>query len=484
MPVLVAAADWSVQRMKEFTAQGLANMVWAVAHLDLQNEIQLLALADAVIDKASLLQTQNVANIAWAFGRLAVRNSRLLQALSTRLQNTAGFDPQNISNTFWAFATLLCHDAALMTKLAQEAHQQMDRFGGQDVSNVVWSFATLMLQDWPLVCALRVAALRNQPQMQPQHLSNTVWAYSTLQVPVLELCPACIVRLPEFDLQGLANVSWAVANSIYSDHPLLEATERLLCSSQILDMHCQITSADVYWEMSRFSNHICQLIWAFSFSGRLTPDLGERLKRTLLDIGLNLDRMELEPHSEREPKKATGAEISSSLKETGRPRILTKLQGISVIYKPPGWEVDAKGQSNLQSGLPLSAFVQEQEISRVVRLAAFEYGFIHRLDVPSSGLLLVGTNFLGLAMLQWQMHMYSISREYVVLTADCWPAVIGNVDVPVQDFLPGRSFVDANGRPADTRVKAIGHYETLLRRQTLVLLVYLSHWNSCRLCSI
>ena len=120
----------------------------------------------------------------------------------------------------------------------------------------------------------------------------------------------------------------------------------------------------------------------------------------------------------------------------------------------------------------------------------------------------------------------------------------------VQDFLPGRSFVDANGRPADTRVKvtrgdstlprfnvfnslnkheskhdivtdiyiyiyhdimrwfesfehesavvffksasvpdslrivmsskAIGHYETLLCRQTLVLLLYLSHWNSCR----
>lgn len=101
MPVLVAAADWSVQRMKEFfTAQGLANMVWAVAHLELQNEIQLLALADAVIDKASLLQTQNVANIAWAFGRLAVRNSRLLQALSTRLRNTAGFDPQHISNSF------------------------------------------------------------------------------------------------------------------------------------------------------------------------------------------------------------------------------------------------------------------------------------------------------------------------------------------------------------------------------------------------
>ena len=35
----------------------------------------------------------------------------------------------------------------------------------------------------------------------------------------------------------------------------------------------------------------------------------------------------------------------------------------------------------------------------------------------------------------------------------------------VQDFLPGRSFVDANGRPADTRVKVtrdaeLRHYDS------------------------
>ena len=33
----------------------------------------------------------------------------------------------------------------------------------------------------------------------------------------------------------------------------------------------------------------------------------------------------------------------------------------------------------------------------------------------------------------------------------------------VQDFLPGRSFVDANGRPADTRVKVTRGDSTLLR---------------------
>ena len=218
---------------------------------------------------------------------------------------------------------------------------------------------------------------------------------------VLELYPACKERLPEFDLQGLANILWTAANSIHADHPLWAAAETLLC---LEDFGKLSRSSDLHQE-SRFSNHICQLIWAFSFSGRLTPKLGERLKHTLLETGQFLDQIE-EPLSERENKKADPA--ISSLRETVSPSVLTRLQGISVIYKPPGWEVDAKGHC-IQSGLPLSAFVQDVEVSRVVRLSAFEYGFVHRLDVPSSGLLLVGTTFLGLAMLQWQMHTYSIS---------------------------------------------------------------------------
>ena len=319
-----------------------------------------------------------------------------------------------------------------------------------------------MLQDWPLLHALQSAALRNQSQMQPQNLSNTVWAYSILQVAgSAALRPACILHLQEFDLQSLANLSWAAANSQYADHPLFSAVDTLLCSSQLLEMHSQVGSSHTYSEISRFSNHICQLIWAFSFSGNLTAALHERLRNTLLDTGLYLDQLQLELDA-KENLKETGWEANSlPNSEHVRPCVVTRLRGISVIYKPPGWEVDAKGQSkqsNLQRGRPLSLFVQEQEASsRVVRLALFEYGFIHRLDVPSSGLLLVGTNFLGLATLLMQIHTYSISRspsgvrnghvtflrlycvklmallgrEYIVLTADCWPAAIEKINQPV-----------------------------------------------------
>ncbi|CAK9079655.1 unnamed protein product [Durusdinium trenchii] len=138
------------------------------------------------------------------------------------------------------------------------------------------------------------------------------------------------------------------------------------------------------------------------------------------------------------------------------PRVLAKLRGILVIYKPPNWEVDAKRNKTVGSGRTrlLSHFVQDQETSRVVRLATFEYGFIHRLDVPSSGLVLVGTTFEGLATLQFQIHTYSIRREYAVLLAGCWPVAVVKVNMPVQDFQPARSFVDEGGRPADTRTKA------------------------------
>jgi len=87
----------------------------------------------------------------------------------------------------------------------------------------------------------------------------------------------------------------------------------------------------------------------------------------------------------------------------------------------------------------------------------FEYGFVHRLDVPSSGLVLAGTHLEGYALLQWQMHTYSIEREYAVLLHHFVPDSLRDINAPIQDFLPNRSFVDVAGRPAETHVKAVLH---------------------------
>jgi len=137
------------------------------------------------------------------------------------------------------------------------------------------------------------------------------------------------------------------------------------------------------------------------------------------------------------------------------PKLLLRLPGVSVVLKPPYWEVDAKGRLS-STGRYLSSYLQRHhapDSSLVLRLSEFEYGFVHRLDVPSSGLILVGTLFKGYCSLQWQMHTYAIHREYSVLVGRIVPDPLWDISAPVQDFLPGRSFVDGAGRPAQTHLK-------------------------------
>merc|ERR1711924_343393 len=61
----------------------------------------------------------------------------------------------------------------------------------------------------------------------------------------------------------------------------------------------------------------------------------------------------------------------------------------------------------MRARLPLSRYP-------ITRDADLDFGLLHRLDVPSSGLLLCGTTFTGLLSLRWQLDTYRIERQYVV----------------------------------------------------------------------
>lgn len=130
------------------------------------------------------------------------------------------------------------------------------------------------------------------------------------------------------------------------------------------------------------------------------------------------------------------------------------------MMKPPNWEVDAKGPL-MAGGRQLSRFMQwahGPEPSPVLCHAAFEFGFVHRLDVPSSGLILAGTDLEGYALLQYEMHTYRIERQYAVQLHGVVSALLRDINVSINDFIIGRSFVDADaGRPAETHVSLAFH---------------------------
>ena len=143
-----------------------------------------------------------------------------------------------------------------------------------------------------------------------------------------------------------------------------------------------VESKDDCHEAARFQNHVCQLTWSFSFATLLDKDLGTCLYKVLMSMGRRLDEKLTPTTNHRCP--------SFPLEfEAWEPTVLLALRGISVVMKPPGWEVDAKGQLS-RSGLYLSHFMQRtcKPVSPILALRDFEFGFIHRLDVPSSGPIL------------------------------------------------------------------------------------------------
>eukprot|EP00811_Abedinium_folium_P001686 NODE_11546_length_1279_cov_6.123264.p1 GENE.NODE_11546_length_1279_cov_6.123264~~NODE_11546_length_1279_cov_6.123264.p1 ORF type:complete len:241 (+),score=23.74 NODE_11546_length_1279_cov_6.123264:555-1277(+) len=127
-----------------------------------------------------------------------------------------------------------------------------------------------------------------------------------------------------------------------------------------------------------------------------------------------------------------------------------------LVLKPPGWEVDTEGEE-LRSLKHLSGFLQATLPSNRQALAFrpdFSFGFIHRLDTPSSGLVLTATSFAGYCALEWQMYTYEIGREYHVVGHGA--ALVGEWCV-AQRILDVSQTVRAaeNGRPAQSHLRFV-----------------------------
>jgi len=147
------------------------------------------------------------------------------------------------------------------------------------------------------------------------------------------------------------------------------------------------------------------------------------------------------------------------------PTVVLDLFGIVAVLKPPHWEVDARaGGSEIKSsdtGAPLlSSFLRRKfpkETCPLVHCNEQQFGIIHRLDTPSSGLILAGKNFEGYYALRWQQDTYELGREYLVLCHGRlpWGPRIINAKIKTTRTNPVTSKVSDDGKPAWTQAKPL-----------------------------
>lgn len=201
-------------------------------------------------------------------------------------------------------------------------------------------------------------------------------------------------------------------------------------------------------EAKLFEVNAGELAWAYTFISQGDRPFLQDVKAAQMEIGRAFQRHHVLWGAHPDVRSAVrsvspvGAEL---------PSITHHLPGMCLVLKPPGWEVDTEGLHDIKH---LSGFLQVALPADRQALAFrpdFEFGFIHRLDTPSSGLILTATDFEGYCCLEWQMYTYEISREYHVVGHGLAKVPQCEVVARIEDVNVAR--VADNGRPAHSRIR-------------------------------
>ncbi len=239
---------------RDIDAQGVANLLWAMAKLVDNGQERTAELKEAVAvllphvnaQKKQFIP-QGIANLLWAMAKLVdngqERTPELNEAVASLLSHVNAqkdqFDTQNIANLLWAIAKLVDNGQErtpelneAVASLLPHVNVQKDQFSTQNIANLLWAIAKLVengQEQTPefneALAALLPQVNAQKPDFKPQGIANLLWAMAKLvdngqeQTPefneaLAALLPQVNAQKPDFKPQGIANLLWAMAKLV------------------------------------------------------------------------------------------------------------------------------------------------------------------------------------------------------------------------------------------------------------------------------
>lgn len=280
-------------------------------------------------------------------------------------------------------------------------------------------------------------------EWQAQELANVAWAVAKLGLPAGAFMEQVAVQATEklsgFSGQQVSNLAWALAVTNLHGHELWEELGHAMAgeftSSELATICWCLALVQRREESLRLAHHVraddvrslLKITWTLHHL-RSSDHLGAR--ELLLQRGRRLDE-ELGLGATPVAAEHTTLELADRL----------------IMNKPPGWAVES-GHLSLKSSLPSHArpiFSDERH----------HFGFIHRLDVPSSGLLLLAKSYEAYYDLQHQLNSGALGREYIAL---CHGHMVNSlVQRPLQTRPASSSWVSRHGKPSATEFTLLAH---------------------------
>ncbi|CAE8629420.1 unnamed protein product, partial [Polarella glacialis] len=378
--LLQEASEKALGRLHEFKPQELSSLVWAVATLQAVPSCELLhCAAQEAVDRTCELLPQHLSNLAWAFASLGQAGFGLGGVCSAA---TASWDETN----FWK-------------AIASASSTKLHEFTAQGLANLAWAFAC-------------------QGMGLSQEQENGAICLST-KLLAEAIAAESLAKLPDFTTRGLANLSWSLAALSANSPELLRAASlqlgRDLLSRQAVNYRGEGRSLEA---LVLDTNEI---IWAQAFVGSLDQGLlglaRQALPKALKNDSSRRDHASVCPLPLGDPVPRRFPSPGDKVEE---PEVVLDLPDRLVLRKPPGWEVDdqlGKLEGD-DSAHKLTRFWQSLLPPRqwpLVNKRHLQCGFLHRLDVPSSGLVLCAKDRGALLDLNLQLASGELVRDYVVL---------------------------------------------------------------------
>lgn len=483
-PALFAElASEATRKRSGLSRQGLASLASAFAKAAINDDGLFRMVASEVFAEAHGFNEQELANIVWAFAAAGRTDAAVYDTIAkAAVASVDRFKPQELSSIAWAYATVRRSQEVLFRRIAEAATHAADALTPQSASNLIWAFARVGADCRAFISSLRAVCRGRLQDFSPQHLSAIAWACATLALHDRGLLDDIAVeaegRVGEFSPQGLSNLAWAFTALEVGGgrgRQLLEAVEAQLLGNA---RHFDVRHAS-RGSLVAFASDLASTLWALC-SSRRHVDAGTltTIQSILRRVGSRLDATLSSPR--RMPTPLDAGLLGSSAAASARgpsfgaalprgaeeePSVNLELRDRMVILKPPNWEVErnnaAEGREDLRKVLQLSDFVRSRWSPTqwpILGDPEHHYGFLHRLDVPSSGLILTAKTYKAYYDLLFQLNTDAIERDYLLLCHGWVPPEVRDIYARVywaenSGSRPGE--VRTDGKPSRTLLKAL-----------------------------
>ena len=337
----------------------------------------------------------------------------------------------------------------------------------QELSNIAWALVKLAIWKNIPMKLIATSFIKNSESFSSQNIANLAWAFAQIrehETGSLASFWATVVRatcyrISEFQLQELANLCWSFAS--------VKNTSAL---KLIADEHLARIPASTYTGADPRS--LLAMVWALSFAGMKHKLVFQTVRRQLRRYGRDLDRQneQLRAVCAVCPLPANGGHGGFG----GEPGIVLELADVVVLTKPPGWEVERELPSSTNGGWNgkdnvhvLEHLFQLQTFLMFTARAApiwfdkpHHFGFLHRLDIPGSGLILAARSFEAYYELLYQLNGNMIVRDYVVLCHGWLSQKKTTITAPIH-WTPGNpapSQVRSGGKPSVSCMTVVARF--------------------------